>query len=227
MYKYTALIIEPRKHKSLHFVINNFLTHLSNEWAVIVFHGTQNIEYVRNIANDLNSKHNNRIINLINLNVDNLNAYTYSDIFFSKPFYDCIPTNTFLVFQTDSMILKENKDGIQFFIDYDYDYVGSPWNNNHVGNGGLSLRKKNKMLEIIDSKGYIRMHEDDYFSYDIDPKIKYHVPPYGIAKLFAIETVFYDKPFGIHNFWRHLPKEQSDFLLNKYPDINELVELNK
>jgi hypothetical protein len=127
------------------------------------------------------------------------------------------------------MILKENKDNIQFFIDNDYDYVGAPWNNNHVGNGGLSLRKKNKMLEIIDSKGYICMHEDDYFSYGIDPKINYHVPSYEIAKLFSVETVFYDKPFGIHNCWRdlYLPKEQADFLLNKYPDINELAELNK
>jgi hypothetical protein len=225
MYKYTALIIEPRKHKALHFVINNFLTHLSNEWAVIVFHGNQNIEYVRNIANDLNAKHNNRIIQLINLNVENLNLYTYSDIFLSKPFYNYIPTNTFLVFQTDSMILKENKENIQFFLDYDY--VGAPWKNNRVGNGGLSLRKKNKMLEIIDSKGYMRIHEDDYFSYRINPKINYNVPSHEIAKLFAIETVFYDNPFGIHNCWRHLPKEQVDFLLNKYPEIKELAELNK
>lgn len=52
MYKYTAIIVEPRKHKALHFVIDNFLTHLSNEWAVIVFHGTQNIEYVKNIAKE-------------------------------------------------------------------------------------------------------------------------------------------------------------------------------
>ena len=31
-FKYTAIIIEPRKHKALCFVLNNMLECLSNEW---------------------------------------------------------------------------------------------------------------------------------------------------------------------------------------------------
>jgi hypothetical protein len=40
--KYTALIIEPRKHKALEFVLKNFLENLSNEWSIIIFHGNLN-----------------------------------------------------------------------------------------------------------------------------------------------------------------------------------------
>lgn len=224
MFKYTALIIEPREHKAFSFVINNFLCNLSNEWGILIFHGTKNGEYVKNIVDQLDETYKNRIINVINLQVDNLNHMTYSDFFLTKTFYDHIPTDTFLVFQTDSMILQENKDLIHSFLDYDY--VGGPWVcDNRVGNGGLSIRNKNKMLEIIDSKGYINMNEDIYFSHDIDININYNVPDCSIAKMFSVETLFYDKPFGVHNCWMYLHKDNIDFLTNKYPEIKELIEL--
>jgi hypothetical protein len=107
-----------------------------------------------------------------------------------------------------------------------YDYVGAPWvSDNKVGNGGLSLRKKSKMIEIIKSKGYVHLNEDIYFSSDVDNKIQYNVPDYTIAKLFSVETLFYDRPFGIHNCWRYLNKENMDFLINKYSDLQELMNL--
>jgi hypothetical protein len=51
MSKYTAIIIEPRKHKALTFVLTNFLENLSNEWDFIIFHGINNSEYIKNILN--------------------------------------------------------------------------------------------------------------------------------------------------------------------------------
>ena len=225
MYKYTAFIIEPRQHKALKFVICNFLCNLSDEWGMIIFHGNNNYEYVKNIVSSLEENQKNRIINIINLNVDDLNSRAYSELFMSKDFYNYIPTNTFLVFQTDSIILKENKDNINLFLDYDY--VGAPWiYNNFVGNGGLSIRKKNKMLEIIDSKGYQQnINEDYYFSTNIDKKIVYNVSDHITARSFSVETVFYETPFGVHNFWKYLNKEQNDYLIRRYSEIEKLISL--
>ena len=48
-----------------------------------------------------------------------------------------------------------------------YDYVGAPWihlPNMNGGNGGFSLRKKSKMLEIISKNKYNNENEDVYFS---------------------------------------------------------------
>jgi len=148
MSKYTAIIIEPRKHKAMLYVLKNFLNNLSNEWDIIIFHGNNNCDYINECLLQIDKKLRHRITKIINLNVENLNATTYSKLFMTESFYDNIPTETFLVFQTDSIILKENKDIINIFLAYDY--VGAPWIiNNKVGNGGLSLRKKSKMLEII------------------------------------------------------------------------------
>jgi hypothetical protein len=69
--KYTAIIIEPRKHKALEFVLDNFLENLNNDWNIIIYHGTNNIEYLQNIINTKLQKYKNRITTR-NLNVDNL-----------------------------------------------------------------------------------------------------------------------------------------------------------
>ena len=44
-YKYSAIIVEPRKHKALYFVLNNVCDCLSDEWKIILFHGSENILY--------------------------------------------------------------------------------------------------------------------------------------------------------------------------------------
>jgi len=68
---YTAIIIEPRKHKALSFVLNSFVNGLSDEWNIILLHGNTNIGFVNDIIeNNINIKNKN--ITLVNLNVDNL-----------------------------------------------------------------------------------------------------------------------------------------------------------
>jgi hypothetical protein len=226
MAKYTAIIIEPRQHKALFYVLNNFLTNLSDDWGFVIFHGNNNYEYVKNIVNNLNEIYLNREINLINLNVDNLTNVEYTEFLKKEELYSHIDTETFLIFQTDSMILKENKDKINLFLHYDY--VGAPWCiNKKVGNGGFSLRKKTKMLEIIKDKGDSDSHdnEDYYFSLNIHDNICYCVPEYEEAQEFSVETVFYLTPFGIHNCWKYLDPESLSILINKYPEIQELIDL--
>lgn len=222
--KYTAIIIEPREHKALHYVLNNFLENLSDEWSIIIFHGKKNVEYVNNIVSNLDEKYKHRILKLINLNVCNLNAETYSIILKSEDFYRDIPTDTFLIFQTDTIIVKENKHLLNDFLQYDY--VGAPWRGcNLVGNGGLSIRKKSKMLEIIRKKGYVVENEDTYFSLNIDSNIHYNVPNGEIASKFSVETLYNDSPFGIHNCWNHLFKHETKYLIEKYPEIQRLIDL--
>ena len=144
--KYTAVIIEPRQHKALQFVLNNFLENLNDEWNVIIFHGKQNYNYIMNII-ETSLKNYEKRIKLINLGIDNLTLNDYNNLLKSSKFYNFIPTETFMIFQTDSMILPKYKHYINYFLNYDY--VGAPWNNKLVGNGGLSIRKKSKMLKII------------------------------------------------------------------------------
>lgn len=221
-YTYTAIIVEPRCHKALSFVLENFTSNLSDEWSFIIFHGNQNIDFVIDIVDTKLKAHKNRI-QLINLKVDNLSIDDYNRLFkYNKEFYAHIPTETFLVFQTDTIIFKKHRHLINEFLKYDY--VGAPWGyhpreNLAVGNGGLSLRKKSKMLEIMESEGESDAPEDVYFS---DPKhVSIYKPSKQEAMFFSVEQIFHPVSFGCHKPWMG-----SSQLRYVHDEANILFELN-
>ena len=217
---YTAIIVEPRQHNAMEFVLTNFTNFLDERWNFIIFHGTQNQEFVENIIDNKLQKDKDRI-KLINLNVDNLTIHDYNTLFFDKSFYDNIPTETFLVFQTDSMICEKHKDIIYEFINYDY--VGAPWSfNKQVGNGGLSLRKKSKMLELLEKCSHANQNEDMIFA-NLSDCIHMNKPSFEDAKTFSIETVDSDKSFEIHKPWAYL--QINDKINDFCPGFNELKNL--
>lgn len=221
--KYTAIIIEPREHKALEFVLTNFLENLSDDWNIIIFHGNNNVEYIKNIINKSLIKYKDRIT-LKNVHVDNLTLDDYNKLLVSTDFYKEIPTEIFLIFQTDSIICKQYKDLINTFLKYDY--IGAPWKDKNIGNGGLSLRRKSKMLEIIKKCEYKNQPEDVYFSYAC-PDIIRKQPSFEDAKKFAMETVYNDVSFGVHKPWLHQSKRNISNKNNFCEGLDKLKELNK
>jgi hypothetical protein len=222
--KYTAIIVEPREHKALEFVLNNFVENLSDNWNFIIFHGNKNIDYILNILKTPLLSKNIYRIKLINLNVNNLTIRDYNNLLVSKDFYNKIPTEVFLIFQTDSIICKENKNLINEFIKYDY--VGAPLKVKLVGNGGLSLRRKSKMLEILNNCEYKNEPEDVYFSVACD-NIDLNKPDYEKSKEFGVEAIYHPNSFGVHKLWKFLSEKEIDDK-NKYcTGVFELIELNK
>lgn len=224
-YKYTAIIIEPRCHPALSFVLRNFLENLSDEWGFIICHGYNNKYFVENIINNELNMYKQKIIKLIDLNVENLDINGYNEIIKNKSFYDIIETETFLIFQTDTLIIKENKHLINEFLEYDY--VGAPWKYGKGGNGGLSLRKKSKMLEIIDKVNIHNEEENEDRFFSQQNQVCYHSPDYYKAQYFSVETVFNETPFGVHKCYCYLNTNEMNYLVGKYPDINELARLNR
>jgi hypothetical protein len=237
-FEYTAIIVEPRKHKALEFVLTNACDCLPDEWKIILFHGNENIDYVSKIVEAINLRFNNRIF-LVNLNVGNLNQTSYSKILTNKnTIYDHINTDMFLVFQTDSIIIKNNAYLINEYLTYDY--VGSPWlmcnyeptkRCNFIGNGGFSLRNKSKMLEIIEKIPYNNEFEDLYFSTNYD-NVLVNKPSYEKAMQFCVGEVFCEYSLAYHRFW---PYDYNNFethqnhyyhgLKQKYPECKMLMDL--
>jgi hypothetical protein len=221
---YTAVLIEPRLHKAFKLVLSNFFRNLNQEWTFKIFHSPKNYNFLVNlILSDFPSEIHR--VSLIELNVDNLNGEEYSKLLFNPDFYNYISTEMFLIFQLDTLISDEYKDLIYNYMDYDY--VGAPWSDNQrVGNGGLSLRKKSKMLEIIKNNEDLLLHyninEDLFFSNDGHYLSK---PSFEDAKLFSIETTYSDKSFGIHKCWEYITDEQLKNVAKFIPEIYELIAL--
>ena len=203
----TAIIIEPRKSMvpALEFVMNNVLDNLGQNWKLIVFPGSENKKDVEKIIKGLPAQKKSRA-SISDIGLETMTEASYNKLMMSKRVLDKIPTEMFLVIQTDSLICKQGKHLIDKFMKYDY--VGAPWKGrNAIGNGGFSLRRKSVMLRVLDKCPTLNHNEDGFFSggcEGAEPK----KPTPEEAEEFSIETTnSKKKSFGIHKAWQHLPDE--------------------
>ena len=219
----TVVLVEPRKHRALEFVIRNVLESLEDGiWKLQLCHGIQNENWVRRILERPSLQPFRHRIELRNLGVENLaSPAEYSRIVASRKFTEGIPTETFLMVQTDSMICPQWRHLLYKFLPYDY--VGAPWPWEHlkVGNGGFSLRKKSKMLEIIDAHPpFTGLYEDHFFSAHARFK-----PSPEEAREFSIEQVYHPRSFGVHKVWAHQPAERLPALIYQCDGLQTLIDL--
>lgn len=206
-YKHTAVIIEPRNHKALSFVLKNVQDNLP-DWGIVLFHGNQNKSMVQSF--NLNR------ITLVQLPLDNMSKKQYTEFMKSSFFFDNVPTELFLVIQCDSMIIPRYKNLIQDFLKYDY--VGGPVDD-RVGDGGFSLRRKSKMMDILKTSTPKRsVSEEMLFSSSLQLK----KPSLNEAARFCLQSVWSTQSFGCHQPWKYFPLEQ---LFDEYPEIKELYDL--
>jgi hypothetical protein len=247
---FTAIIIEPRKHKALSLVLNNFIKNLDKNWTFYIYHGINNKKIIKNIIKKELNDYKNKIT-LINLNVDNISFDDYNKILYDNTFYDKINTEMFLIFQTDSLISKQYSKLIYNFIEYDY--VGAPWKNGMVGNGGLSFRKTKKMKTILNNTSYYYikdnveelMNEDIFFSNNEEVFFKtdyikktnnnidknnfinnnVYKPSLEEAKFFSVESIYNQMSFGIHKPWLYLNNNELESIKKLFPELELLYTL--
>ena len=229
--KYTAVMVEFREHPAYAFVLDNFFSTLSEEWGFILVHGTKNRDFVVRIAIEVAERYGQpeRVLKIIGYPVENMVRLEYSMLMKQASFYEKIDTEIMLIFQTDSLLLKPNIHKLDAFLKYDY--VGAPWTNEGVGNGGLSLRRKSKMLATIATRNpnNIQDVEDVYFCDDSNP-VKLAKPTFEEAKVFSVENVYYPDPVGVHQYWQlknHTNgHEKMNLLEQRYPELAEMRRLN-
>lgn len=234
--RYTAFIIELRAHKAFSFVLRNFLENLGNEWIIVIVHGTANHEYLKTIIDTDLSSYQTRL-RCVNIGLSQISLEQYNDLMYNPQLYDYIPTEKFLVFQTDSMIFPKNKNRIYDYLQYDY--VGGPWAHTdgilsqiQVGNGGLSLRSKSKMMELLQFRdryapyqhGYGKyMAEDWFYTGYFVPDVEVWRPTKAQAVNFSIDTIYTPDAFGTHKCWQWLPSHELSQLLQLHPDLQQLI----
>jgi hypothetical protein len=191
---YCAVIVEPRNHEDLEIICKNVMFYLNEsssdiKWGLKIYHGNKNEQLVKDFTQNWNN------VQIENLEVDDLNGSMYNDMLKTTKFWKSIPTENVLIFQTDTIL---RRFGIDNFISYNY--IGAPWiryrEGKIVGNGGLSFRKKLRMLEITNeySDDEITM-EDIYFCKYLKDE---DIAPYDVAKKFSVEDVYYENPLGLH-----------------------------
>lgn len=224
--KYTAVIVEPREHAALEFVLTNFLENLPENWDILVMHGTKNHKFVEHIIDEKLAGYKSRI-RLHDLQVENLTIQKYNELLVSREFHDAIPTEIFMVFQTDTMICKESGVQLNEFVKYDYMGAPMPHLDGLVGNGGLSLRKKSKMLEIIEKCKYNGQDPEDYYYANACKEVELSKPNRETASRFSNEGEYSETSFGVHKPWGSMTPGDLVKKQAKCKGLDTLIKLNR
>lgn len=198
-----AVIIETRDRPVLPWTINNII--YFTQWPVIVYHSDLNTNYLQR----LNLKEKRKLSSDFDINL-------YNELLTSRSFWQSLPQHI-LLFQTDSFMLRT---GIESF--KKYDYIGAPWTRKNlkcfsipknIGNGGFSLRRRDKMLEIVDSVEYEKgLAEDMYFAHGFN-QVGGNLPSIWIKKRFSVEHIYYRTPLAVHAPWLAFDERKINKLL--------------
>jgi hypothetical protein len=143
---------------------------------------------------------------------------TISQMFTDSHLYADIlaPAEHLLVFQPDSIFCANAPKTLNDFLEYDW--IGAPWSKTaqYGGNGGLSLRKVSKILEVL-SKESRRSGdgalEDLWISHRMNQLPGAKMANATISKTFSVESVWDESPLGYHIGWLGVHHEQVSSLV--------------
>lgn len=205
-----AVIVETR-NIDWERVLDNHMRYLGEDWGIYIFCSNHNYNKAFEAAKKYKEA---RIVEFPLLLLDDITADAYNALITSKMFWSCIPCDKVLIFQHDSSLLRCCVDDF-----LEWDYIGAPWAhiNMEGGNGGLSIRTKQKMIEVINHTTYnpsAHGNEDIYFCKYL-PNVGGRIAPRDIAKTFSVETVYYPTPIGIHAAEKYISKVQYANIINK------------
>uniref|UniRef100_A0A6C0E181 DUF5672 domain-containing protein n=1 Tax=viral metagenome TaxID=1070528 RepID=A0A6C0E181_9ZZZZ len=212
---YEAVLVEYRCFPHIEFIIRNNILKLGSQWCFTIVCGIANYDFMLNMCKTISQN-----INVIKTNYTNITVSEYSELLSNTFFWNLLTGKKILIYQEDSIIFKNNVDDFLYF-----DYIGAPWitgkNDNKlgVGNGGISLRTRDIMIQIIEMQSihttvfntstleYMQQTnstvppEDVYFSKNMEDLKIGILSDRKSATKFSSESIFNVDSFAGHCFW--------------------------
>ena len=238
-----AVIVETREHYAFPFVINNVMSILPEDYSLQVFHGTSNYDYVYDsVENDMTLL--DREVEFTNLGIESVTQEGSSlEIMLKTDFWEKVVGETVLYFECDSMLCPNSEYKVEDF--EHFDYIGGYWGNilgaldskyERVMNGGISIRKKSFMLDIIKNElqPYLDRGGNSCEDYFVSDCVRNN-PTFREVLNFSIDCGYMypldnKAPFGLHKPWGVNPKKGHGKYYNEIklvcPEVEELERLN-
>jgi len=225
------VIVEPREHKYLKTVCEQFDKEMDPSWVMYVFHGKS----TKAFAEEATKGVRRRVLHLIPLDTDNLNADQYNELFKQASFWKKVIAEDILVFQTDTALCPASKYKIDQFTKYDYIGCATshsvkiingeiPKDEHHFyGVGGLSFRKKSFMMKCIKDNPNVtaKFPEDVFFSNCVAESPNRPKDGYELSR-FCSQTAFQKPSWGAHKLSRMIEGGLDEFLKFCPPAVTTL-----
>lgn len=157
-----ALLVEDRPLPALAPVLLHFMAALAPDWRFLFLGSAASLSAVNASAAVRSRVGTGRLLlRPMPAGVSTSGTEMVSRFLTSRWLYETAvaPAEWLLVFQTDSMVCANSRLAVDDFLGYDW--VGAPWNPNGAWgrNGGLSLRRVSRILEIL--RNQERAHDSE------------------------------------------------------------------
>lgn len=197
------LLIERRIHENLEFCIKN-AAYFGRGWSLALVCSDMNFEYIKAIL----GKHflNVFLLPLFQGSPGRDQAREeYNQLLMNSAFYKSLPWKHILTMQTDSYFRKPIPDDI-----LKYDYIAAPacWDFDSMV-GGLSFRNRDAMIQIC-SEFKENIPSEDLFVDTGAKKLGLRRPSSEKALEYVCESVLYDDPVGVHQWWTFFTRDMED-----------------
>ena len=243
-----TIIVETRKYKALPFVLNNAMSILSNDWNLQIFHSSNNLDYIEELIEKdkllntmkdriiFNCLSESNILKLENTELEDRN----SSLFLTEEFWESVVSETILQIECDTILCPSSKNKIEDF--KHFDYIGGYWGNvlgmldsdySRVMNGGLSVRKKSFMLDIIKNElqPYLDRGGNSCEDYFVSACVR-NKPTVREVLNFSIDCGYMypldnKAPFGLHKPWGTTPSKGHGRYYDEIKKVCREVEILK
>ena len=201
-----AIIVDFRIADHIISVIHNVNYNIPASWPIQIFHGKENEGFLRNSTLQPLIESGKAFFTLM----DEVFDRARTDTLLTTPnFWKRVRGEKVLLFQIDSAMCSSSPHKVTDFLQYDY--VGAPWDLSffifdrkyRVGNGGFSLRSRSKLLALLELIPYDNKFPEDVWYAQNLHKVNGSIPSVEIAQTFAVESMYYPRPVGIHRFPWH------------------------
>ncbi|TVY39287.1 hypothetical protein LSUB1_G004728 [Lachnellula subtilissima] len=223
-----AAIIEDRPLSNLAPLILHFSSVLGPDWPIVLFTSTGSTLLNQSVAFQRAVDEGRISIRALPEDTNFENHAAVSELLTAPWFWEQLaPAGHVLLFQADSIICANSELRMEDFLRYDF--VGAPVDVPVGGtaghgegyNGGLSLRNRSMVLDVVKqynwkgemesgaisqegcvTKAPCLKFEDQWFYHKMKDIPGVSLPSKEVASTFAVETVWYDTPLGYHQVER-------------------------
>jgi hypothetical protein len=242
--KNTVLLIEPRIFDYLPNIIRNAQEILGDSWNYVFLCGKGKMGHWSNVF-DFGTNKNAMdfgTVQIRELPVENFEEpRQFNDFLKSKSLWQSLEGDFVLTIQSDTWLMKDPKYTIDYFINMNKTFIGGNCNyrwNECIRedvifeypnfNGGLSLRKRQDLIKILDifppeptgeywyDSNKIETDAEDVYFVLCANKLGLEIGNTEECSHFAVHSYYVDGFFGIHNPYA---EETKEFLKTNHPEL--------
>lgn len=147
-----ALLIENRSNPILSPLLLHFMSVVPPDWRFRFMGSVESVKHINSSRAIRDAVDSGKLdLTYIPANMTTGSQEEISTFLTTLWLYETVlqPAEWLLVFQTDSMLCSNSRQSLNNWLDYDW--VGAPWNPNgrFGGNGGLSLRRVSRIIDVL------------------------------------------------------------------------------